>query len=193
MSENLIAYCNRMQEIRGRIGLIASVLDGVVRTGSDSFDAELMFVQFRKSLELIAFASLIANKRKYSEAHENFASHWKAKGMLNAIAKLNPHFYPAPIEKPKVLESGVKHCDPITEGFLTKPEFEFLYDKSSEVLHARNPFSTGEPVVRIRYGVADWVARIQRLLALHVTHLVDGTVWIIEIPNEGPVRGYAGK
>ena len=113
--------------------------------------------------------------------------------MLDCIDKLNPNFYPIALEMPKLLDNGVKHCDRIPDGFLTRAEFELLYDKSSEFLHSRNPFTTKDPVVRLGYSTKEWVSRIQRLLALHLTHLVDGTAWIIEIPNVGPVRGYAAE
>jgi hypothetical protein len=182
-----------MEEIRDRLGLVAAVGEHRVSTSIQIFDIELVFLQLRKCLELIAFASLIANKDKYSAAHASFASHWRAKAMLDCIEKVNPDFYPIALEIPKVLDNGVKHCDRIPDGFLTKTEFELLYDKSSEILHSRNPFTTKDPVVQLRYSTKEWVSRIQRLLALHVTHLVDGTVWIIQIPNEGQVKGFTAE
>jgi hypothetical protein len=147
----------------------------------------------RKCLELIAFASLIANKDKYSAAYANFASHWKAKQMLECIEKLNPNFYPVPVEPPKLLDNGVKHLDLVPDGFLTRSEFVTLYEKSSEFLHSRNPFTTKAPVVRLGYNTKEWVLRVKCLLKLHVTHLVDGSAWIIQIPNEGQVRGYGAE
>lgn len=191
MSIALESYCNCMEEIRQRLGIVASLGQGKISTGIKDADIELAFLQLRKSLEVIAFASLIANKDVYSAAHANFASHWRAKAMLECIEKLNPDFYPLPLELPKLLESGVKHCDLITDGFITKTEFESLYDKSSEILHSRNPFMTKDPVVKLGYSVKQWIVRIQRLLAFHRVSLVDGSLWMIHIPNEGPVKGYA--
>lgn len=182
-----------MQEIRDRLALVDAVGSHTMTTSVQIFDIELVYLQIRKCLELIAFASLIANKDKYSSAYANFASHWKAKLMLECIEKLNPDFYPLPVEPPKVLDNGVKHLDLVPDGFLTRSEFVTLYEKSSEILHSRNPFTTKDPVVKLGYNTKEWVSRIKRLLKLHVTHLVDGSVWIIDIPNEGPVRGYAGQ
>jgi hypothetical protein len=180
-----------MQEIRDRLGLVDAVGGHTISTSVQVFDIELEYLQIRKCLELIAFASLIANKDKYSAAHANFASHWKAKQMLECIEKLNPDFYPLPVEPPKVLNNGVKHLDLVPDGFLTRPEYVTLYEKASEFLHSRNPFTPKDPVVKLGYNTRGWVSRIKCLLKLHVTDLVDGSVWIIEVPNEGPVRGYA--
>jgi hypothetical protein len=40
----------------------------------------------------------------------------------------------------------------------------------------------------MRYSVSQWLARIQALLTLHVMRLVDGKVWVVEVPEQGQVR-----
>ncbi len=113
--------------------------------------------------------------------------------MFETVEKLNSNFYPVPLDPPQVLPNGVKNFQQIADGFLTKDDFVVLYDKPSEILHARNPFSTKVPVIQIGYSVAQWVSRIQKLLGLHSIDLVDGTKWIVEIPSEGPVRLHAAS
>jgi hypothetical protein len=175
-----------MEEVRDRINLVQTVGAHRITTGRDVFDVEIVFLQMRKSLELIAFASLTANKDQYAAAHAKFSEHWRAKGVLQELEKVNPAFYPVPIEMPQ-LQDGVKHCAPIMDGFLTKEDFELLYDKTSDIIHVGNPFSPRPPKLHIKYSVKQWVSRIQRLLALHVTHLVDGTAWVVQVPENGPV------
>ena len=182
-----------MQEIKDRLALVDAVGNHTISTSVKTFDIELVFLQIRKCLELIAFSSLIATKDTYSTAHANFASHWKAKLMLECVEKLNPDFYPIPVQPPKLLDNGVKHLDLVPDGFLTRSEFVTLYEKSSEFLHSRNPFTTKDPVVKLGYSTKEWVSRIKCLLKLHITHLVDGSVWIIDVRNEGPVQGYRAE
>jgi hypothetical protein len=188
MDNNTVTYCNCMSQIRQRTGVVQGVLNRTITTGHDVFDTELIFVQFRKILELIAFSTLTANKEKYSLVHANFAVHWKAKSMLEAVGKLNPNFYPVPLGPPELLPNGVKQFTPLAEGFLTKDEFELLYNKSSEILHERNPFTAKDPVIQIGYSVAQWIVRIQTLLAFHKVDLIDESKWMVEIPNEGAVK-----
>jgi hypothetical protein len=146
LMKNEIVYCKCMANIRKRVDLAWSIVNLKITTGQQGFDAELVFVQFRKILELIAFSSLTANKEIYAIARANFSKHWKAKLMLDAVGKLNRNFYPLPLSLPETLPNGVKNMTPLAEDFLTKDDFEFLYDESSEALHERNPFSTTDPL-----------------------------------------------
>src|ERR1700731_738919 len=73
---------------------------GNASTGFEAIDKELVFLQLRKILELLAFASLTANREKYAAAHKKFATFWRAKDMLQDLEKVNPDFYPRPVQPP---------------------------------------------------------------------------------------------
>jgi hypothetical protein len=188
MPTDIEIYCGYMAGVRTRIGIVQAVLAGTITTGIEGCNTELVFLQFRKTLELMAFASLAAHKAEYSAVHANFAKHWRAKAMLAALEKVNPDFYPVALDPFEVLPSGVKHFPRPTDGFLTKADFISLYDASSEVLHSRNPFTEKDPTIAIGYGLPEWVARIQRLLGLHMVQLLTGDIWVVSIPNEGDVQ-----
>jgi hypothetical protein len=193
MNEEIQLYANCMEEVRDRVNFVKSVGAHRVTTGRKVFDIEVVFLQLRKILELVAFASLSANKEKYSAAHEKFAAHWKAKLMLQELEKINPDFYPMPIGQPQLQADGTKHCPAITEGFLTRTDFELLYDIASQFVHTRNPFCPKDPMLLMPYSMRDWISRIRALLALHIIHLVDGKKWIVQIPEEGVVRVYTAE
>src|SRR5690349_18473218 len=90
-------YCACMEDLLPRIRLLQSFFARSITTGSDSLDAEIVFLQFRKILEQIAFASLAANKEAYSAARAKFANDWRAKKMLKYLEHVNPEFYPQPL------------------------------------------------------------------------------------------------
>src|SRR5882762_3586972 len=167
----LTQYCNCMEEVKHRVGLVRSVLSGLVSTGYPAFNTETVFLQFRKILELVAFASLTANKDVYSAAYQEFATHWNAKRMLGYLEKVNADFYPIALEPFIPTANGVKHFPLASDGFMTKEEFVTLYNTCGKVLHARNPFSTEDPVIQIGYSVEQWVSRIQKLLTIHIISL----------------------
>jgi len=179
-----------MEEVRHRVGVICAVQSGQGSTGYPAFDIETIFLQFRKTLELIAFASLTANKAEYSAQFVKFSAHWNAGWMLRDLEKVNPDFYPVSLQLPIQKPDGVKHLPLTADGFLTKDEFVSLYDKCGKALHARNPFST-EAIPQSEYTVEQWVARIQILLRLHLVRLVNGDKWIVNIPNSGKIEGYS--
>ena len=108
--------------------------------------------------------------------------------MLSGLERINPDFYPMPVQRPEVQSNGIKHFAAVVDGFLTKGDFVSLYDVTGDFLHVRNPFDTQDPVIRMRYNVRQWLERIQALLALHIMRLVDGNVWVVEVPEQGQVR-----
>jgi hypothetical protein len=187
-------YCDCMSRIRDRINVVQTIAPGGIKIGHADQTAELIFVQFRKSLEEIAFASLSANKEKYSEVHANFSRHWRAKDMLAVMDTVNPNFYPVPLPPPVEIAPGRKHFEePLTDGFVTKDDFVFLYRCSSEALHVRNPYREGDRTINIRYDVQEWVARFQKLLSWHCATLLNGDRWIVNIPGEGSVHVYTAS
>jgi hypothetical protein len=191
MRSDIQIYCDCMAQVRTRIKVVQGVLTGQITTGTDDCNAELIFLQLRKTLELIAFASLSANKAAYSAVHEKFASHWNAKKMLGDLEEVNPDYYPVPLDPPQETAPGVKHFPRPADGFMTTDEFTCLYNSCSEILHTRNPFTAKDPTIQIGYSVQEWVARIQRLLGWHLIHLAGGDdKWIVNIPAEGDVQAW---
>jgi hypothetical protein len=186
-----------MAVIRDRVNVVQSIMAGEIHIGvkdqahlADQ-TAELIFVQVRKILEGISFASLSANKEKYSEVHANFSRHWRAKDMLDEMNRVNPDFYPVPMPPPVTASPGTHFFgEPLADGFLTKDDFVFLYKCASEGLHTRNPYREGDKTINMKLSVQEWIARIQRLLTWHRTHLLNGEIWVVQIPGEGNVRAY---
>jgi hypothetical protein len=121
-SEAARLYANSMSRVRQRVDLVQRVLGREFELGSEAFDAELVYLQFRKILEEIAFSSLAANKTEYSALHANFAKHWKAEKILQELENLNPNFYPQPLESP-TSAPGLHHFEQLSSGFLTRDEF----------------------------------------------------------------------
>lgn len=191
MSDDTKLYINCMEEVRFRLNFVRDLPARNGTTGYQVIDQELVFLQLRKMLELIAFASLTANKAKYNAAYRKLTTVWNAKEMLRNLERINPEFYPLPVQPPQLQADGTKHFGAV-DDFLTKDDFISLYDVASTFLHVGNPFGNADPVIKMRYNVKQWLERIQALLKLHVVRLVDGNLWIVEIPVQGPVKmGFA--
>jgi len=181
-------YANCMEEVKRRTGIVSAIASGQLQVpGSDDYPIELACVQLRKSLELIAFASVTTNSEKYSAAYADFAQHWNAKRLLKNLAKLHPAFYPVPV-KDLGMKDGSRHVEPIKDGYLTQEDFILLYDRSSEVMHARNPFRTDSAIIDFKHSFGDWVKRIQTLLNIHYVQPVDSkSIWLVIMtdPSDG--------
>jgi hypothetical protein len=188
--EDVSVYQECMRKVKQRIETVLWLLSqDPLGQDRQSLMQELTFLQFRKVLELIAFASLTANKEKYARVHANFGSHWRAKDLLSAVQKLNPAFYPIPLETPTPKGTDRLVLKQKEKGFLTRQEFEQLYDTSSEILHMRNPFSSKDSTVPLGYSIIEWATRIQSLMSRHLVRMVDGdSVWLVTIPSFGDVE-----
>lgn len=175
-SNETVKYCNYLHDIKTRLAAIQQIAGGkatINPLGREDFDIEFVAIQLRKSLEGIAFSSLIANKEVYSVQHKNFAKHWNPKLLFKDLERLNPDFYPKPlgvISEPD--ERGVKNIDYLEEGFLTKENFVFLYDKCGKALHTLNPYSDSN-VIDLKLSVHEWVDKIIKLLFMHQVKLID--------------------
>lgn len=176
-------YVRQMEEIKQRTDVVKCFVAKNCGALYDVPTVECQALQIRKILELIALGSLVANEAKYKERHVNFARHWKAKEILKEIEKVNPAFYPQPTRQVVDEDSGtVERLKNITDGFLTREEYEVLYDDCSDLLHARNPFTNTErDVLRFGREVPVWMNKIVVLLNHHCVQLSDSTqqIWVM--------------
>lgn len=158
MTEYLVplqAYAACMEDVLARTSLVLSITSGELRLAREDFTTELACLQLRKTLEQIGFASLTANQSVYAAVYADFSSHWNAKRLLANLDKLHPEFYPRPITPAEGRQKGVKHFDNIQDGYLTREDFVFLYNKASEVLHTRNPFHAQPAVVNFERSIEE--------------------------------------
>src|SRR3954453_7331418 len=91
-------YINCMTHVRDRLTFIRTNMRGNRITGNHFWDVEIIFLHFRRVLELIAFSSLAANLDAYATAQEKYREHYNAQRMLRDVELINPAFYPQPVE-----------------------------------------------------------------------------------------------
>jgi len=97
MLSDVEIYCNCIERVRLHVSIADTVFAGRIDTGLRDLNAELIFLHFRKALEEIAFASLSANREKYSAARAGFATEWNARRMLGFVEG-ESEFLSRPIE-----------------------------------------------------------------------------------------------
>ena len=161
-------YCDQMEEIKKRTEVVTCFINRICNAKYDVPAAECVALQLRKFLELVALASLVANKEEYARQHANFASHWQAKRIIDQIKKVNSDFYPVPTIQNEVRKGYFENKE-IERGFLTLDNFKTLYDQCSRLLHARNPFSPKQAADAPRFlqDAPHWMDKIIKLLNHH--------------------------
>lgn len=180
-------YADVMNEIKRRTKVVHSFLSSERNAIYSAVNIELVCLQIRKILELIALGSLVANQKIFLKKVNNLQNMWNAKYILSDIEKLNPDFYPRPIdEQPSKLDGVVNDLIDVTEGYLTKDDFIFVYAKCGKILHAENPFGNGIDYKYYEKHIPIWMHKIQRLLNSHqITLLNDKNMYLVHMQENG--------
>jgi hypothetical protein len=180
LNEDIQKYIRSMQEIKHRIKVALAILDGKTTTGQPPIDIETVALQTRKILELIALASVCVNKKEYSKMREKFYTDWHANRILNDIEKVNPKFYPMPGKQ--ILEDGKAiGVRPVDEPYLTRGEFEELYDRCSDYMHANNPYGNSTDIEKAKLIFSESIQKIIMLLSNHRIQLKNSEqqLWVV--------------
>lgn len=186
-------YCICMEEVKSRLSIIEKESASFRPMDGIDTHSELIAIQFRKILELIAFGSLVANREKYSLAYNNYIAHWNAKEMLGNLKSINPAFYPVPLKLPRVREDGTKHFDRISKGYITQEQFLSLYSDCGSILHTNNPYALKKNKVFSTEATKKWIKLISGLLSVHLARLIDSTEgWVVfmQYPDDGRVHAF---
>jgi hypothetical protein len=188
---DLKIYINCLQSAKIRLRILDRIVAGDLKIEDEVITAEFACLQFRRCLELIAYASVAAHKEIYARAHEKFEHHWRGKGILENLRRVHPDFYPVPVVVEREPGKVVK-LSRIMNEYLTEDDFVVLFDICNNATHEWNPYSPRERVLVMKRPMAEWVARIWRLLWMHTVRLVDKKdIWIVNFDGEdGLVHAY---
>ncbi|MXW58708.1 MAG: hypothetical protein F4X68_01805 [Acidimicrobiia bacterium] len=137
-----------MQEVKLRGEVIEGILTRQLTLIYDQPTVEALFLQLRLVLESIALGSLVAHQEDFDNMRAKMRAHHKPIGLLNALEKHHPKFYPEPViqEPGEGMIKTKTNLVPRPDDYLTKTEFESCYGACSEYLHVTNPL-VGDKIV----------------------------------------------
>jgi hypothetical protein len=173
-----------MDEIKKRVEVVEAILNNKVSTSYLITNVELICIQIRKILELIALSSMVANKEEYQKVKDNINSAWRTKDILKNLSTINPNYYPQPI----ILQCwngdiNNTRTQPVKTGFLTREELLNIYSICGGLLHAQNPFAHKKQFENILKQVPSWLKKIKILTNVHIVQLIDENTMFIAIIN----------
>jgi hypothetical protein len=161
-------YASMMWECRYRVETLRDFTSGKTHCTYLQATIEAEALQLRKLLELIAFSSLVSYQEAYRSVRSDIAKDWHAARILRKIEGINPEFYPVPIDG-----YNRKGWNRLQGGYLTRKQFERLYDKCGAMLHSQNPFSKGKSSLAFHKKVPEYLSRIETLLSEHLVELAE--------------------
>ena len=173
-NRHLQRYFVQLVGIRHRLVILDRLIKMELTTGIIGPDVEFVCLQFRKLIEQVAMISLIAHVDEYAQAQLKFSTQWNAKKILKEIEQINPNYYPVPARL-KIDERGA-YVDPIVNrDYLTKDDFLELYQTTSSVIHAENPFTAKvKSPHTIHAAFKKWYEKVYTLIVSHVVMLYQG-------------------
>ncbi|MBI5186232.1 MAG: hypothetical protein HZA01_10975 [Nitrospinae bacterium] len=195
-------YLRKISETFERLTACTSFFSELKRT-SNIYAFEATVLQLRKALECMAFASIAPNKMAYeklrskSDGTVDYRKDYNAKKIIQLLSKVNNDFYPVPVLPATKKKSGEWHFDRKKDGYLTKKQFESLYDRLGKFLHADNPWGNDKGVQNLVRELPGIIDQLHALLALHFTVIRTpefNGVWVIEAgPTTRIPRVVCGK
>jgi len=168
-------YAGYMHEIKNRLKAVSktgmSISEGKPVLGFHPIAIEICFLNFRKIIELMFYACASAHADLGVEISRRISSReWNARRIMRELERVNPKFYPVPIESLSPEGETIRR----TTGFLEKEECLKLYDEiCGSILHASRELDW---YARDEYGLAyinDWHNQLYYLLAHHWVELKD--------------------
>ena len=174
MEPDIQAYISVMEEIKRRSAVVRELLKHNVTVVYRATHIESMVLQVRMITELVALASLAANKPLFEEQRQKFEKHWHPNKILKDVERLNPKFYPRPIKEVPSQQPGVANdLVDIKKGFLTKDQLVAVHGRCGDLLHAKDPYGKGVDYKLYERAIPQWLDQIKTLLNCHQVHLLD--------------------
>ena len=126
-TKQLEEYARRMQDIVRRTAAIRQV-KGIDAGVPWIVVTEIVYLQLRHILELLATALLTVNRGAVGEIGAQGVRSWHALDILRVIEQANPEFYPVPTKDGPRDEQGVTQIVDRKGDFLTREKFVTLYN-----------------------------------------------------------------
>ncbi|MCB1245206.1 MAG: hypothetical protein AB7I98_23110 [Verrucomicrobiales bacterium] len=190
------AYTRVMEEIKLRTTVVHSFMSGFSNAVYRATQIESTYLQIRMILELVALASLAANKVIFEQNQLKFHKHWNPADIMRDIEKLNPGFYPSPIrEAPSSRPGVVNDLQAITSGFLTREELVSYHGRCANMLHAQNPFGRDRDYDEYERQIHEIMEKIRLLLNSHKIQLLgeQDFFYLVHMQEERDTRVHSYK
>lgn len=145
-------------------------------------DLELISLDVRKSIEMIAFASIVANQEQYCAVYPKFKDHWNAKLIFSDLERINSKFFPVPFD----LAYEMQMVAP-SRACLSKDGAIELHALTNRYLHARNVYALPRDVDQDHHSFLRGVDELVGLLSnFEVRLLPESYLYFVSVTFDEP-------
>ncbi len=174
-------YGELMSQVKPRIAVVDLMLHPRTQFLPYELTIESVALQLRMTLELVAFASLVANREAYVRERAAFAKDWNATDMLKRLERLNANFYPRPV-KPIRTPDGVIDLHDSKADYLRASEVARTYGELGGWCHAANPYAEPLDYLSVLRQLFQLRNKLVALLDQHQVRLFDESeFWLVSM------------
>lgn len=167
-------YCSLMEEAKVRVGVINLTYSNESKL-PPTIVREICYLQFRFLCEIIALACLAAHSD--IKESQTLKGTYEPGKIIKRLEKLNPHFYPQPIERARntdlqrttlTIRPDIKH--------LSRKELPVLWGRAGDILHRGSMtkvLESEKSADNNHSDIFDWSEKITGLLNSHWITLVE--------------------
>ncbi len=187
-------YIAKIEEAANRAKASLSFMEKFNKD-ADQYYFDSSVLQLRKALEAMVYSSIAPNKKEYeyfrrnAEKPADFTKDYNAKKIIQMLGKVNPRFFPYPVEFQGKLPDGSHHVVESHRNCLTKKRFIAIYDRLGKHLHADNPWAKNSGFENLAKDVPTAIADLLSLISFHLVGLntkrFEG-VWLVEVKHDLP-------
>ena len=148
-------------------------------------NCELACLQLRKMYELIAFATLSANRERYARIRQSYEKDWDIAWITKLIENVNPRFLPIPITEEETGDPNIRFN--IVEKpapRLDRRELVRRHGILSDMLHAQNPYRPSPDYKKWFERVVIWRDELVALLNVHRAIIDDRTFYRVAMQTD---------
>jgi hypothetical protein len=130
---------------------------------------EIAYLNLRKICEIIALASLLAHGDFPGSRSKTLRKSWRAPEIMAELGKLNPDFYPIPIDQHHNDQGETIGFSIKEEGYLTRDEASNLWNICGDYLHRGSLSKIRDPDYQKwdSRDILDYLNKISSLLEIH--------------------------
>ena len=182
-----------MEEIKKRTDVVFRLIKmnraGQSMTGYIETDIDTVYLQLRKTIELVMFACVVANKSAGLTLNRTLRKGYEIQKIKSELQRFNLKFFPTPkLEDEKGLDGTrkVKDLTHDVRAFMTESEIFKAYGKAGNYLHSQRDYQYGgeEAKLKILERGVDSINQLVGLLNHHWTDITSDSFFAVVMQGD---------
>ena len=193
ITECVNKYASYMEEVKKRTDVVSRLMRmhraGQSMTGYIETDIDTVYLQLRKTIELVMFACIVANKSAGLALNQTLRKGYEIQKIKSELQRFNLKFFPTPkLEDGKGL-GGIRKVKDLTHDvrpFMDEGEIFKAYGKAGNYLHSQRDYQYGgeEAKLKILERGVDTINQLVGLLNHHWTDITNDSFFAVVMQGE---------